>query len=150
MKTVVQLREGAGRTLLRADLLFGRPCAVVTGSLGPVALFEPGELVAYRLTHRRRTHVFVFRTVEVDDRLAARVPGVTPRVQLVFHLRSTGRASLVRGLFAYLVKHRGNPATLPDDFYVRVGVVLKGHLARRKILTSLLARSEEDPLRSRR
>jgi hypothetical protein len=143
MRTAVQLRLPAGEDLPRSELLCGAPCSIVAGTLGPVALFGSGELVAYRIRHRRRTHVFVFRTLDVDDPLAASVPGVRPRVQLLLELRSAGRARLVRGLFAYLAKDCPDPARLPDAFYVRVGVVLAGRLPAHKILVSLLSANSQ-------
>jgi hypothetical protein len=139
MKTAVQLRCRGGEQAPRSDLLFGTPCATVAGTLGAVALFEPGSLVAYRIRHRRQTRVYIFRTLQVDDRLAAAVPGVQPRVQLLLDLRSAGRARLVRGLFAYLVSGPHDPASLPDAFYVRVGARLGGRLPSTKVLTSLLS-----------
>jgi hypothetical protein len=139
MRTAVQLRHPAGKDVPRSELLFGTPAALVAGALGPIALFEPGELVAYRIRYRRRTRVFVFRTLDVHDRLAASVPGVKPQVQLLLDLHSTGRARLVRGLFAYLTKHRHDPGVLPNSFYVRAGAVLGGRLPAHKILVSLLA-----------
>ena len=51
------------------------------------ALFGPGELVGYRIQYRRRTRVFVFRTLYADDPLAASVPGVRPRVHLLLGAR---------------------------------------------------------------
>jgi hypothetical protein len=139
MNTALQLRRTGGE--VRTGLLYGTPVETVAGTLGPVALFSSGEIVAYRIQHRRRTRVFVFRTLDVDDRLAASVPGVCPRVRLLLEVRTAGRAQLVRGLLAYLVKTGHDPCRLPDGFYVRVGVVLAGLLPAHKILRSLLSSS---------
>jgi hypothetical protein len=137
MNTAVQLRRaGEG---LRSELLYGAPRRTVAGTLGPVALFAAGEIVAYRIRHRRRSRLFVFRTLEVDDRLAASLPGVHPRVHLLFEVHTAGRVRLVRGMFAVLLKNRHDPCGLPDGFYVRVGVALAGRLPRHKILPSLLS-----------
>jgi hypothetical protein len=138
MNTAVQLRPIATRDLPRCDLVHGTPREIVAGRLGPVALFASGELVAYLLRSRRRTRLFVFRTLVVDDRLAAALPGVRPRVQLLVDTHSTGRSRLVQRLFAYLANTSRNPAGLPDAFYVRVGVALAGRLPARKILLALL------------
>ena len=110
MNTAVQLRRTGAE--VRSGLLYGTPVTTVAGTLGPVALFSSGKIVAYRIRHRRRTRLFVFRTLDVDDRLAARIPGVCPRVQLLLEVRSAGRARLVRGLLAYLVKTRHDPCRL--------------------------------------
>jgi len=139
MNTAVQLRRTGAE--VRSGLLYGTPMKTVAGTLGPVALFSSGELVAYRIRHHRRTRVFVFRTLDVDDRLAASLPGVRPRVRLLLEVRTAGRARLVRGLLAYLVKTRHDPCRLPDGFYVRVGVALAGRLPAHKILLSLLSSS---------
>jgi hypothetical protein len=139
MNTAVQLRPIASRDLPRCDLVHGTPREIVAGTLGPIALFAPGELVAYLLRSRRRARIFVFRTLVVDDRLAAALPGVRPRVQLLLATHSVGRCRLVRRLFAYLVKTSRDPGGLPDAFYVRVGVALVGRLPAHKILLSLLS-----------
>jgi hypothetical protein len=144
MNTAVQLRQ-AGRGTPHGELVYGKPHTLVTGKLGDVALFASDQLVAYRIRYRRKTRLFVFKTLEVDDRLAARLPGVSPHVQLLFDVRTAGRARLVRGLFSYLVKSHG-PSALPDSFYVRVGVVLGGQLPRHKVLPSLLSQSAVNPL----
>ena len=130
MNTAVQLRRTGAE--VRSGLLYGTPRETVAGTLGPVALFSSGELVAYGIRHHRRTRVFVFRTLDVDDRLAASLPGVCPRVRLLLEVRTAGRARLVRGLLAYLVRTRHDPCRLPDGFYVRVGVALAGRLPAHK------------------
>jgi hypothetical protein len=137
MNTAVQLRADGDDTP-RCDLLHGAPSSTAPGKVGPVALFPSGEIVAYRIRRSRRTRVLVFRTLEVDDRLAATIPGVHPRVQLLFEVRSAAHARLVRGLFGYLVRSGHNPCGLPDAFYLRVGVALAGRLSAHKILRSLL------------
>jgi hypothetical protein len=139
MNTAVQLRR-PGDEVPRSELLYGAPHAVVAGKLGPVAVFHSGQLVAYRIRHGRRTRLFLFRTLDVDDRLAARIPGVSPRVQLLFDVHSAGRVRLVRGLFAYLIKNVSDPSALPDGFYIRVGIALRGRLPKHKILPSLLSK----------
>jgi hypothetical protein len=136
MNTAVQLRQSGSGTP-RIELVYGKPYAQVTGKLGAVALFSSGQLVAYRIRYHHKTRLFVFKTLEVDDRLAARIPGVCPHVQLLFDVRTPGRARLVRGLFAYLARAH-DPSVLPDSFYVRVGIVLGGRLPAHKILPSLL------------
>ncbi len=125
------------------ELLWGQPREVLAGPLGPILLFGPGEIVAYVLHSRRRRHLYVFRSLDVDDPLAASVPGVRPRVQLLLDLVSAGRVRLVRGLFAYLTKTGRGPSDLPDAFYVRVNAALSGRLPGHKILVALLNASIE-------
>jgi hypothetical protein len=139
MNTAVQLRPIAAVDLPRCDLLHGSPREILPGDLGPVALFAAGEIVAYRLRSRRRTSLFVFRTLDVDDRLAAAVAGVRPHVHLLLELHSAGRVRLTRALFASLIRSNRDPSGLPDAFYVRVGVALAGRLPVQKILLSLLS-----------
>ena len=138
MNTVVQVRHPSGEVHPRAELLSGTPSAVLATANGPVALFGPGEVVAYRIHYRHRTRVFVFRTLEVDDPLAASVPGVRPRVQLLLELGTRGRVRLVGGLCAYLARNAHDPSSLPDEFYVRVGCALTGRLPAHTILQSLI------------
>ena len=137
MNTAVQLRPARG-DLPRCDLVHGTPREVLTSSLGSVALFASGELVAYLVRSRRRTCLFVFRTLGADDPLAATAPGVRPRVQLLLEVRSAGRTRLVQRLFAYLARTQCDPASLADGFYLRVGALLGGRLPAHKILRSLL------------
>jgi hypothetical protein len=149
MKTAVQTRHPAGEDHPRAELLAGSPRAVIAADLGPVAVFGPGELVAYRIRYRRRTRVFVFRTLDVDDPLAASVPGVRPRVRLLLELGTHGRARLVRGLFAYLARHAHEASSLRDAFYIRVAGVLGGRLPTHKVLVSLLEAEDGLAMRAR-
>ena len=139
MRTAVQLRlRTSDEERPRTEVIGGTPCAVTEGALGPVVLFEPGQIVAYLLRRRRRARIFVFRTLDVDDRLAATVPGVAPRVRLLMDLRTLGRIRRVRALFVYLLRSGRVPSALPDDFYVRVGAVLGGRLPAHKVLLGLL------------
>ena len=137
MNTVLQIRERHGDAA-RCELLWGEPLETLAGPGGPILVFGPGAIVAYVLHTRSRRHVYVFRSLEVDDPLAASVPGVRPRVQLLLDSLSAGRVRLVRGLFAYLVRTGRAPSALPDDLYVRVSAVLSKRLPGRKILRSLL------------
>jgi len=132
------LRQLSGEGQPKSDLICGVPSSVVTGTLGPVALFDADQIVAYRIRYRRRTRLFVFRTLVVDDRLAASVPGVKPHVQLLLQVHSSGRVRLVRELFAYLARTHRKPAAMSDDFYLRVGAVLGGRLPGHKVLPSLV------------
>jgi hypothetical protein len=140
MKTAVQLRRRGGKDKPKTELLCGMPSCIVTGRRGPVALFDSGRVVGYQIRYRRQLRVFVFRTLEVDDRLAASVPGVQPRVQLLLQVCSPGRARLVREMFTYLATEACDPSRLPDGLYLRVGAALGGRLPNHKILASLLAR----------
>jgi hypothetical protein len=138
MRTAVQLRSGSGREVPKAELIAGDPCTVVDGRLGQIALFDSGEIVAYRISYRRRTRTFMFRTLDVDDRLAASVPGVKPRVELLLHVHSATRAALVRGVSQYLAPKADNYPQLPDAFYLRAAAVLGVHLSATRVLRSLV------------
>ncbi|MGA7122037.1 MAG: hypothetical protein WBY94_18160 [Polyangiaceae bacterium] len=149
MKTAVQLRTLAGDERPRAELLFGTPCDISEGTLGPVARFDSGDVVAYLIRSRRRRRLFVFRTLEVDDAFAVAVPGVRPRVQLLLELRTAGRIRIARSLFGYLVRTGRDPSALPDVFYTRIGAMLGGRLPAQKILPSLLSVYSPKPKRAR-
>jgi hypothetical protein len=149
MRTAVQLRTLAGGERPRAELLLGTPCDLGGGTLGPVARFESGKVVAYHIRSRRRRRLFVFRTLEVDDALAVAVPGVRPRVQLLMELHTEGRIRIVRSLFAYLTRTGWDPSALPDAFYTRVGAMLGGRLPGHKILPLLLSAYRPKPKRAR-
>ena len=150
MKTAVQVRHPSAGRQPRAEVVWGRPCAVDVGTLGPVAVFRSGEIVAYLLRARRGLRLFVFRTLAVDDRLAAALPGVRPRVRLLFQLRTPGRIRGARGLFAYLARTGRDPSALADDFYVRAGMVLGGRLTQQTSLLGALLRLSRhtDPSRT--
>ncbi len=139
MRTAVQIRPpGNG---IRAKLLWGTPESVVGGRRGPVALFREGEVVAYIVT-TSVPHLFIFRTLLVDDRHAAKVPGVLPHVRLLIDLSTAGRLRLMQRLFAYLVASGRNPSQLRDEFYFRLGTVLAGRLPESKVLLTLLQQSQ--------
>jgi hypothetical protein len=140
MRTAVQLRAES-TTVPRSELLYGAPCEMVDGKQGPVALFAPDALVGYLFRSRRRAHLFVFRTLMVDDRLATLVPGVHPRVRLLVDVRSVARVRLIRSLFRRLLRDGQDPTALPDGFYLRVGVAVSGRLRRGNPLDSLAAHS---------
>lgn len=135
MRTAVQLRPTGAPS---AALLYGLPEGTREGRLGPIALFPGGELVAYEIVSRRRRCLYVFRTLEVDDRLAASVPGVHPRVHLLLNLYTAGRIRMVRHLLAHLKRVRRDPSGLPDDFFSRAGVLLAGRVPARRVLYALL------------
>jgi hypothetical protein len=143
MRTAVQLRPRADDDRPWSELVYGVPCATVPGRLGPVALFPSGQVVAYLVRSRRRRRLFVLRTLDVADSLAAAVPGVRPGVRLLLALRSEGRIRLARRLFSYLTRSGRDPSALPDAFYVRVGAVLAGRLPAHKVLRHLLPATRE-------
>jgi hypothetical protein len=139
MKTTVELRTWAGDERPRAGLLFGTPCDLGEGTLGPIVRFESGEVVAYQIRSRRRRRLFAFRALEVDDAFAVAVAGVRPRVQLLMKLRTAGRIRITRSPFAYLTRTGRDPSALPDVFYTRVSAMRGGRLPGHKILPSLSA-----------
>ncbi|MGH7297407.1 MAG: hypothetical protein ACRELB_20895 [Polyangiaceae bacterium] len=119
----MQLRSDGA---VRCTLGCGEPRAVVPGVLGPVALFEPDELVSYVIRSPAGRRLFVFRTLAVDDKWAASVPGVHPRVRLLVHARSAKRVWAMKRLFAYIAVRSMSPSDLSDGFYTRVSHLLGG------------------------
>jgi hypothetical protein len=121
-------------------MVSGEPDSYAQGTLGPIALFAPGEVVAYLVRTSAGPSVFVFRTLAVDDPWAASVPGVQPRVRLLVHVRSALRVRAVRRLFATLAKRALRPSELSDAFYVRVSHVLGERRTDQARLRALLRR----------
>jgi hypothetical protein len=142
MKTVVQLRSDPALT---CELAHGSPDGFVQGERGPIAIVGPDRILAYVIRASASPTLFVFRTLTVDDRLAASVPGVFPRVRLLIHVRSAGRVRAARRLFAYLVKRGIEPSLLPDAFFVRMNVALAGRCVNQTRLRVLLRRELEGP-----
>lgn len=139
----MQLRsEGAAQCTLGC----GEPSAMVPGALGPIALFEADELVSYVIRSPAGRRLFVFRTLAVDDKWAASVPGVHPRVRLLVHARSAKRVWSMKRLFGYIAVRGIRPSDLSDGFYARVSHLLGGrtdaaHL--RALVRQELARCDE-------
>ena len=123
MKTAVQLRSGGA---MQCELVCGEPGFIAAGARGPVALFAPDEVVAYLVCSRERPTLFVFRTLAVDDKWAASVPGVHPRVRLLVHVRSVTRVRAMRRLFGSLARRALAPSALSDGFYVRISHAVGG------------------------
>ena len=123
MTTAVQLRD---RGTVGCELVAGVPLRVAPGKLGPIAAFEPGEIVAYHIRTLRAVSLYVFRTLVVDDALAARVTGVSTRVRLLVHVHSVTRVRAAARFFRHLSARGISPTTLSDAFYVRISVALGG------------------------
>ncbi len=138
MRTAVQLRDTEHLT---CQLIHGTPAATIAGGLGPIAIFEPDQLVAYLIDTVVGARVFIFRTLATRDPAAPTVPGVFPSVSLLVATRSRGRAAHLRNLFLYFEKVKLDPASLSDEFYLRVAGVLGGKLDRNnRVLRELLSR----------
>jgi hypothetical protein len=123
VRTAVQLRSGGD---VQCELVCGEPVSVAAGARGPVALFAPDEVVAYLVRTVTRRTLFVFRTLVVDDRWAASVPGVHPRVRLLVHVCSAKRVRAVRRLFGSIARKALPPSALSDGFYARVSHLAGG------------------------
>ncbi len=137
MRTVVQLRSPAPDAPT-CELIYGEPDDFVGGTNGSIAGFSPGEVVAYLIQGGPARRLFVFRTLDGEEKGAARLPGVRPRVRLLLEVRSAGRIDRVRRLFAYLLKQGFLPSLLTDGFYVRGSHGLGGRLPAQKVVRALL------------
>lgn len=133
----MQLRSG---DIVRCDLVHGEPSAIAAGRLGPIALFEAERIIAYQVVTRRRRNLFVFRTLVVDDPLAASVPGVRPRVRLLIYAHSAGAIEQLRRLFGHLARRGCDAACLSDLFYRRVGHAVQRRRPTQAPLRGLLRR----------
>lgn len=144
MRTAVQLRE----TRPSGRLLHGAPIDILPGPRGPIAVFEPGTLVVYFVDASYRPSLFVFRTLLVDDRLAASVPGVRPRVRLLLGLHRAGPIRRLRRLLTHLLEHGPDPDALTDAFWLRIGSALGGRCRPYGQLASFLRREPLPPCRT--
>jgi hypothetical protein len=133
-RTVVQLRERHPS----ARLLLGTPAAMMESASGPLAAFAPGRLVAYSVESSYRHSLFVFRTLVVDDALAAAVLGVSPRVQLLLELHTRESIRRAGKLVAQLLASGRSPDPLSDAFWGRMGTALRGRTSSPTTLASLL------------
>jgi hypothetical protein len=118
--TAVQLQESP-----RCELVAGDPLATPVGRRGPVALFAPGELVAYAVHGGLRPRLFLFRTRARDGAAATAVPGVHPRVELLLALESARVLRRTRRFFSVLRRQNRPASSLPDSFYVRLDRILR-------------------------
>ena len=132
----MQLRSAAA---VRCELLCGEPASVASGTLGPIAVFEAHQIVAYLVRVGISRSLFVFRTLVVDERLSEFVPGVYPAVGLLVHVRSTGRVRALRRLLGHIARRGIAASRLSDDFFLRVSCALGGRTDQ-ACLRSLLQR----------
>jgi hypothetical protein len=122
MRTAVQLRADA----VHCQLVATKPAAVESGPRGPVALFEPGEIVAYLIQSPSWRRLFVFRTLAATDRLADEVPGVRPGVVLLLSVRTRMRIGVVKDLLEEVEGRNVSLSHLSEGFYVRLSSLLGG------------------------
>jgi hypothetical protein len=134
--TAVQLRSA---TEPHCELVHGDPQTLLAGQLGPVALFPPGEIVAYVIHARRPSRLYLFRTLHtLADPDQTTVPGVRPRVRLLLALDSQRLIRRCRRFFA-LLGRRQQPATdLTDGFYLRLERALRARAPLPRLLAALL------------
>ena len=67
-------------------------------------------------------------TLTADDRLAATVSGVKPRVHLLLELHAGESVRRTRRLFADLLARGESPDFLSDGFWGRLGAALRGRM----------------------
>jgi hypothetical protein len=133
-RTIVQLRERRPS----ARLVYGTPEAMADGATGPLATFAPGALVGYRIESSYRHSLFLFRSLLVDDPLAAAVLGVRPRVQLLLELHTRESIRRAGRLLGHLLASGWSPDHLSDAFWGRVSSALRGRMPAQASLVSLL------------
>jgi hypothetical protein len=126
-------------TCPRCELVHGDAVALHVGQLGPVALFAPGEIVAYVLHAARPSRLFVFRTLGSSPHLAPTVlPGVYPHVHLLLALDSLRVIRRGRRFFALLKRRATPPSRLPDAFYLRLDRTLRARAPLPRLAATLL------------
>jgi hypothetical protein len=101
-----------------AHVAFGTPTRRVAGARGPILLFAPGSVVAYRIRQRRYAIGCVFRTATGAAVSGDVVPGVSPDPQLLFGF---ARGRIFDRALALLQElgRRGIANALPDEMYLR-------------------------------
>jgi hypothetical protein len=104
----------------------GKAAAVESGARDSVALFDPGEIVAYLIRLPPWQRLFVFRTLAAADPLASDVPGVRPAVALLVSVRTNTRIRVVRDLLEEIERQDVLPSRLSDGFYLRLSCLLGG------------------------
>jgi hypothetical protein len=135
--TAVQIRPAPSP---RCELVHGDPIALRAGQLGPVALFVPGEIVAYVLHASRPSRLFVFRTLGRSPHVVAltALPGVYPHVHLLLALDSLRVLRRGRRFFALLRRRGTSPSRLPDAFYLRLDRALRARAPLPPLAAALL------------
>jgi hypothetical protein len=134
--TAVQLRPS---TAPRCELLHGDPSTLLAGRLGPVAIFSPGEIVAYVIHTAGPTRLFLFRTLgDSADVVPTAIPGVYPHVHLLAMLDSLRVLRRCRRFFALLRRRGTPPSRLPDGFYLRLDRALRARAPLPRLTAALL------------
>lgn len=104
-------------------VVFGAPLTRVSGTRGPILLFGPGSVVAYRIRRRSYAVGCVFRTTADAAISGDAVPGVSPApVLLVGFLR--GRQFARALILLRELRRRGIADTLPSESYLRAATSL--------------------------
>jgi hypothetical protein len=106
-----------------ARVVFGTPLRRTRGTRGPIVVFAPGCVVAYRIRQQRYWAGCVFRTA--IDALAPGdiVPGVSPAPYLLFGF-ARGRI-FERGLVLLReLRRRGIADALPNATYLRAATAI--------------------------
>jgi hypothetical protein len=133
--TAVQIRPS---TMPHCELVHGDPAALLAGQLGPVALFPPGEIVAYVIHTSRPNRLFLFRTLERDGAGQTAIPGVHPTVRLLIALDSARVIRRCRRFFRLLARRGQAASRLSDGFYLRLERALRARAPLPRLAASLL------------
>jgi len=130
--TAVQIRA-----VPRCEIVHGAPHVTVSGQRGPVALFPPGEVVAYAVHVSRPPRLFLFRT-EAPAVAGVALPGVYPHVRLLLALQSARVIRRTRRFFTILRRRDLSPSCLTDAFYVRLDRALRARSPLSHLVDALL------------
>jgi hypothetical protein len=106
-----------------ARVVFGTPFRRERGTRGPILLFAPGCVVAYRIRHRHYSTGCVFRTATSAAVSGDRLPGVSPAPHILFGF-VRGRHFERAVLLVRELGRRGIADTLPSESYLRAAPAL--------------------------
>jgi hypothetical protein len=104
-------------------VVFGTPLRRVSGARGPILLFGPGCVVAYRIRQHRYAVGCVFRTAVTAADGGDDVPGVSPAPCLLVGF-SRGRQFDRAVLLVRELGRRGIADALPSASYLRAAPAL--------------------------
>lgn len=127
-----------------AKVAFGVPLERHRSARGPIALFTPGTVVAYRVRQARFSGGWVFRTASSPEGRTA-IPGVSPAPHMLIGLCPT--KLIVRAvLLLKELEARGVLDELSDTTYLRAATALgRSHLGINQLADALLRPAAERP-----
>lgn len=104
---------------------------------GAIAIIPAGEIAVYTV-RTTRLRSYLFRTLERDEPLTARIPGLSAPVRLLLQVAGDRRHRILGALVAELLRLGHCPTALPDLLFLRLGGVVAGRSPDIGVVRSLL------------